>query len=333
MTRINFSRGLLMTAALALLSAAGPAGAAEPAPKWCEGVKIAAIVPGYPPHSGDSISDLFSSGYRQAELDLGPSVTYSFANWDFGSITSLLQQAIEAKVDAVAFPGYPDDAATNALIDKAFAQGTIVTSMNMGLPEAEKKHSAQGLGYVAAHPYPAGFGLATEAARRAGVKLGDKVAIWRFEIAGSQQNQIAAGMSDALEKAGAQIVTLDANTNDLNGVFATAIKANPDLKLLITDDAYVGSNLGTYARAAALKPGQISMATVMVLPGTAQAIKDGYVDLAFDSQDYLHGYLSILNLCLTKTYGFSGLHIDTSGPFIDKSNVDALAPLVEKKIR
>ena len=74
------------------------------------------------------------------------------------------------------------------LIDKAFAQGTIVTSMNMGLPDAEKKHSAQGLGYVAAHPYPAGFGLATEAARRVGVKPGDKVAIWRFEVAGSQQN-------------------------------------------------------------------------------------------------------------------------------------------------
>jgi simple sugar transport system substrate-binding protein len=334
MMTLKFRRALLGTAAVCVTCAiATPSLATDPTPKWCGGVKIAAIVPGYPPGSGDAISDLFSNGYRQAEVDLGPSVAYSYANWDTGSITSQLQQAIEAKVDAIAFPGYPGDAAADALIDKAFAQGTIVTSMNMGLPEAEKKHSAQGLGYVAAHPYPAGFGLASEAARRADVKPGDKVLVWRFEVPGSQQNQIGQGMSDALEKAGARIVALDANTTDPNGVFIAAIKANPDLKLVITDESYFGSNLGTYALAAGLKPGQIFMATTMVLPMTAQAIKDGYVSLTFDSQDYLHGYLSILNLCLTKKFGFSGLHVDTSGAFIDATNVEAVAPMVQKGIR
>ncbi len=334
MMSLQIRRALLATAAaLGILVAVFPAQATEPTPRWCGGVKIAAIVPGYPPGSGDAISDLFSNGYRQAELDLGPSVTYSYSNWDMGSITTRLRLAIEAKVEGVALPGYPGDAATDALIDKAFAQGTIVTSMNMGLPEAEKAHSAQGLGYVAAHPYPAGFGLASEAAKRAGIKPGDKVLVWRFDVPGSQQNRIAQGMSDAVEKAGARIVYLDANASDPEGGFVAAVKANPDLKLLMTDDAYFGSNLGTYARAAALKPGQIFMATVMILPMTAQAIKDGYVNLAFNSQDYLHGYLSILNLCLTKKYGFSGLHVDTSGPFVDATNVDAILPLVEKSIR
>ena len=52
-----------------------------------------------------------------------------------------------------------------------------------------------------------------------------------------------------------------------------------------------------------------------------------------DQQPWLQGYLPILQICLSKTYGFSGLHIDTGGGFVDKSNIDLVAPLAEKEIR
>ena len=52
-----------------------------------------------------------------------------------------------------------------------------------------------------------------------------------------------------------------------------------------------------------------------------------------DQQPWLQGYLPILQICLTKVYGFSGLHIDTGGGFADKDNIEFLAPLVEKEIR
>ncbi len=68
-------------------------------------------------------------------------------------------------------------------------------------------------------------------------------------------------------------------------------------------------------------------------PNMAQTVQDGYLNLVIDQQPFLQGYLSMLNLCLTKKYGFSGLSINTAGAFVDKTNVTAVAPLAAKEIR
>jgi simple sugar transport system substrate-binding protein len=68
-------------------------------------------------------------------------------------------------------------------------------------------------------------------------------------------------------------------------------------------------------------------------PNTAKSIQSGYQNLVIDQQPYLQGYLSMMNICLTKKYGFSGLHINTAGAFVDQSNVDAVAPLAAVEIR
>ena len=41
----------------------------------------------------------------------------------------------------------------------------------------------------------------------------------------------------------------------------------------------------------------------------------------------------MLNICLTKKFGFSGLDINTAGAFVDSTNVDAVAPLAAQEIR
>lgn len=66
---------------------------------------------------------------------------------------------------------------------------------------------------------------------------------------------------------------------------------------------------------------------------TVEAIRNGFCDLILDQQPYLQGYLPILQICLTKKYGFSGLHIDTGSGFIDAGNVEAVAKLAEEGIR
>ena len=68
-------------------------------------------------------------------------------------------------------------------------------------------------------------------------------------------------------------------------------------------------------------------------PATLTAIRGGWTDLVIDQQPWLQGYLPILQICLTKIFGFSGLHIDTGGGFANKDNIEFLAPLVEKEIR
>src|SRR5206468_2766432 len=68
-------------------------------------------------------------------------------------------------------------------------------------------------------------------------------------------------------------------------------------------------------------------------PATLAGIRGGWINLVIDQQPWLQGYLPILQICLTKLYGYAGLHIDTGGGFADKGNVEFLAPLVEKEIR
>ena len=89
----------------------------------------------------------------------------------------------------------------------------------------------------------------------------------------------------------------------------------------------------TYLKAAGKKPGDVNIAGFDLSPATIAAIKGGWTGLVIDQQEWLQGYLPILQIALTKVYGFSGLHINTGAGFVDKSNVDAIAPLAEKNIR
>ena len=89
----------------------------------------------------------------------------------------------------------------------------------------------------------------------------------------------------------------------------------------------------TFLKAANKKAGDIKIAGFDLSPATITAIKNGYTGLVIDQQEWLQGYLPILQICLTKVYGFSGLAINTGAGFVDKSNVDFIAPLAEKNIR
>ena len=78
MAKANWALMLVALAAAAAFAATS-AHATDPVAKWCSGVKIAAF-PGGP--QGGVFANNVYNGYKQAELDLGPSVTYYFSDWD-----------------------------------------------------------------------------------------------------------------------------------------------------------------------------------------------------------------------------------------------------------
>ena len=86
-------------------------------------------------------------------------------------------------------------------------------------------------------------------------------------------------------------------------------------------------------KAARKNPGDIYIAGFDLSPPTAKGIKEGYINAVLDQQPFLQGYLPIVQIYLTKRFGFSGLNIDTGAAIIDKSNIDLVAPLAEKGIR
>ena len=330
-------RAVMAAAALGIgVGLASNAMALDPQAKWCSGVKIAAF-PGGP--QGGVFANNVYNGFKQAELDLGPTVTYYFSDWDPNKMLAQIKQALATKVDGIATYGFGGDDATDPLVDEAYSKGMIFTSLNTSLPEAQKKYAPNGFGYVGAPNYGAGFALGQEAAKRAGLKSGDSVFVWGLKGQGGDRGQRTVGVIDAFEKAGAKVVyqEIDAATNaDPNAGTATfvgVIKSNPGIKIVVTDHGGLTSNVGVYAAAASLKPNQVYFAGFDMSPNTSKAIQEGFLNLVIDQQPYLQGYLPILNICLTKKFGFAGLDINTAGAFVDKDNVDAVAPLAAKEIR
>jgi simple sugar transport system substrate-binding protein len=251
---------------------------------------------------------------------------------------SQFQEAMASQPDGIAVMGHPGDDAFDPLIDQARSQGILVTVMNTELPNAEAKYASQGTGYVGAVLHDAGAALANETISRAGLKSGDKAFVWGLK-AQPGRGERTKGITDTLEAAGVNVVYLEidtaTNADPSAGVptFTGMASANPDLKAIIIDHGNLTSTIPTYMDAASLAPGSLFAAGFDASAATIKGIQDGYIQLVIDQQQYLQGFLAVAQLCLTHFGGFSGLHIDTGGGFIDKDNADVLAELVKNQIR
>ncbi len=309
---------------------AAPAGA-----KWCSNVHIV-FFPGGP--QGGVFAVNVYNGAVQAQQDLGPKVDYLWSNWDPQTMITQFRTSAATKPDGIAVMGHPGDEAFDALIDDAEKQGIIVTSQNTPLPKAQTKYQPGGFGYVGAQLYQAGHDLGVQAFQRSGAKKGDRALVWGL-LSQPTRGERTKGVQDALKEAGMTVdyIEIDAATNaDPNAgtpTFAAYVSSHPDVKLVVTDHGGLTATAATYLKAANKKPGDIYLAGFDLSPATVTAIQDGWTSLVIDQQEWLQGYLPILQICLTKVYGFSGLDINTGAGFVDKSNVAFIAPLAQKNIR
>jgi len=303
--------------------------------KHFAGIRIV-FFPGGPP--GCPFASVVYRGALAAEKDLGCSVEYVFSDWIPEKMIAQFKEVVAKRPDGIAIMGHPGPDAFGPLVDEAIAKGIIVTSQNTSLPPIEEKYKAQGFGYVGQELYPSGVMLAKGAIQRAGLKKGDRAMVWGL-IAQETRGLRSKGCVDALKEAGMVVDYIEIsdaiNTEAALGtpVFAGYVSKNPDVKLIITDHGGLTATAETYMKAARKKPGEIYIAGFDLSPATVDAIKKGYTGVVLDQQPWLQGYLPILQICLTKKYGFAGLHIDTGAALIDKTNIDFVAPLAMKGIR
>jgi simple sugar transport system substrate-binding protein len=320
---------------------ASPQGAATPAApsaaagKWCSNVHIV-FFPGGP--AGGVFAVNVYNGAKQAEADLGPKVDYVWSDWDPQKMIQQFREAAATKPDGIAVMGHPGDEAFDPLIDDAESKGIIVTSQNTELPNMQAKYAANGFGYVGASNYPAGHALGAEAVKRFGLKAGDRAMVWGL-LEQPTRGERTKGVIDALKEAGLTVdyIPIDDATNKdpVAGTptFTAYVTSHPDVKLVVTDHGGLTATAETYLKAAGKNAGDIKVAGFDLSPATIAAIRGGWTGLVIDQQEWLQGYLPILQICLTKLYGFSGLAINTGAGFVDTSNVEFVAPLAEKNIR
>jgi len=144
---------------------------------------------------------------------------------------------------------------------------------------------------------------------------------------------------DSLEDAGLVVDYLEiddaTNADATAGVsqFVGYASSNPDVKLVVTDHGALTATMETYLSSAGFGPDDVIGVGFDLSPATVEAIRGGWTDLVIDQQQWLQGYLSVLQICLTHNFAFTGLQIDTGAGFAHADNVELLADLVERQIR
>jgi simple sugar transport system substrate-binding protein len=316
-------------------SAGAGASSAPVAAQFCTGMKITFFPGGTP---GGGFETVVYNGAKAAQAAFGPDVQYQWSDWDTGKMITQFQQAVATKPDGIAVMGHPGDDAFGPLIADAEKQGILVTVMNTELKKAEAQYGSNGMGYVGAVLHDAGASLANEAIKRGTLKSGDEVMVWGLK-AQPGRGERTLGITDTLTAAGMKVdyFEIDDATNKdaANGVptFTGYASSHAGVKAIFIDHGNLTSAIPTFMKAANLKPGSIYAAGFDMSPATVQGIKDGYISLVIDQQEYLQGFMAVQQLCLTKKFGFGGLFINTGAGFVDKTNIDAIAPLVTSQIR
>jgi simple sugar transport system substrate-binding protein len=335
MRKVGIVLALALVLALMLPTAVYGQGSNGPKEKWCSGTKIV-FFPGGP--AGGVFAVNVYNGAVQAASDLGADVEYVWSDWDPQKMIQQFSEAMAMNPDGIAIMGHPGEDAFEPLVDEAIAKGIIVTSQNTTLPRIEEKYKGVGFGYVGQELYQTGYNLGKEAVKRAGLKEGDRAMVWGL-LSQPTRGLRTQGVIDAFKEAGLEVdyLEIDAATNadPPAGIptFVAYVSSHPDGKVVVTDHGGLTATLQSYLEAAGKGPDDIYGAGFDLSPATVQAIRSGYTDLVIDQQQWLQGYLPILQICLTKHFAFSGLHIDTGGGFASADNIDVLAPLVEAVIR
>jgi simple sugar transport system substrate-binding protein len=305
------------------------------AAKWCSNTDIVFFPGGSP---GGPFATVVYNGAVQAAEDLGPNVEYVWSDWNPENMITQFSEAAATHPDGIAIMGHPGDEAFAPLVEDAESQGIIVTSMNTQLPTLQAEYSSAGFGYVGAILYDAGHSLGQEAVTRFGLGEGDRAMVWGL-LAQAGRGERTRGVIDALEEAGLTVDYLEiddaTNADAAAGVptFVGYVSANPDVKLVVTDHGALTATLETYLTSAGLGPDDVYAAGFDLSPATVDAIKGGWTDLVIDQQQWLQGYLAVLQICLTDNYAFTGLNIDTGAGFASADNVDLLESLVQEQIR
>ena len=316
--------------------ASAAAGGAPTGGRFCEGMKITFFPGGT---SGGGFETVVYNGAKAAEAAFGPTVSYQWSDWDPNKMITQFQEAMASEPDGIAVMGHPGDEAFKPLIDDAESKGILVTAMNTELQQLQAKYAAGGFGYVGAVLYDAGAALANEAIKRGGLQSGDKAFVWGLK-AQAGRGQRTLGITETLEKAGLKVVYLEiddaTNADPAAGVsaFTGMASANTDLKAIFTDHGNLTSTTPTYMTGGEPRSGQHLCGRFRPLAGDGPG-HQGRTRSTWSStsSSICRASSPSRSSASPSSTASAACSSNTGGGFVDKSNVDVIAPLVEQQIR
>lgn len=266
-------------------------------------------------------------GMDAACEDLGVTCVWLGSNNDPGKQVSLIEQAVSEGSDGIA-SSLPSPDQLVPPLQAAVAAGIPVITLNSGSNDYQ---SIGALTHVGQTEFIAGQG--------AGNRFNDlgatHILCGRQEQSNVALEERCNGLADTFKgTVDSEFVGLDADQTGQQNTIAAAFQADPSI------DGFMGTGpvIAVSGLNAATDAGKEmkGIAGFDITPEIIDAISAGTIAFTIDQQQYLQGYLPILLLYLYVTnlnVAGGGLPILTGPGFVDQSNADQVAALVEAGTR
>jgi simple sugar transport system substrate-binding protein len=272
---------------------------------------------------GDTFWDKIKAGAQQAAKNNGITLKYS-NDPDPGKQSTLIQNAVDSKVDGIATTLATPDALAGAVKSATNAKIPVV-AFNSGIDQYRK---------VGALMY---FGsdetLAGSTAGKRIASAGGKKPLCVIQAAGSVALEArCAGVKGAVP----------ATQNvQVNGADDAAVVSSLQAKLAQDKSIDYIVTLGAPIALDALKATSQAGSSAKVVTfdlnaDAAKDIQDGKIVFSIDQQPYVQGYLAVQALYLYKKNGNDiggGKPVLTGPSFVDSSNIGVILPFAQKNTR
>ena len=269
---------------------------------------------------GDTFWDIIRKGAESAAAKDNVKFQYA-SDPDSGKQATLIQNAIDAKVDAIAVT-LPDPPAIGPAVQKAIDAGIPVVAFNAGIGEYQK--------YDVMSYFGSDESLAGETAGKRASDDGAKNLLCVIQFQGQVQLEARC---DGVKK------TFTGNWQKIyvNGSDLPSVKSTISAKLAQDKGIDYVITLGAPIALAAIdaikeSSSSAKLGTFDFNPQIPPKITSGELQFAIDQQPYLQGYLAVDSLWLYKNNGnvLGGGQPTLTGPFIvDKSNIDIVGKFAE----
>jgi simple sugar transport system substrate-binding protein len=301
-------------------SSAGASSSAAAPPSSSGPLKVAVVTHG---SAGDAFWNVVKNGAEQAGKDLNVGVDY-YSDGDPGNQAKLIDNAVAQKVGGLVV-SMANPQALQTSIQNAVKAGIPVVTINSG------EDSSAAFGAIA--HVGQSEGLAGQGAGQRLKAAGKTKLLCVIHEAGNiGQNQRCDGAKQTF----GTVTTLQvdiSNPTDAQARIRGALQADPSIDAVLALNSQVAARAVDAAKEASSKA---QVATFDLNADVVAAIKAGTILFAVDQQQYEQGYLPIVFLKLYKENGntIGGGHPVQTGPgFVDKTNIDTVAPYAQRGTR
>jgi simple sugar transport system substrate-binding protein len=272
---------------------------------------------------GDTFWDKIRNGAEAAAKQLGVTLKYS-NDPDAGKQSTLIQNAIDSKVDGVATT-LPTPDAIGPAAQKAVSAGIPVVAFNAGKDDYTKYGITMYFGSDE-----------TLAGQTVGRKISQETPGRTICVIQEQGQVQLEARCAGVKKGNPDTQVLYVNGRDLPSVQQT-IGAKLQQDKSIKNVVALGADIALAAQKSKTDAGsQASVETFDLNADVAKQIQSGGIAFSVDQQPYVQGYMAVTALWLNLTNGNDiggGGPVLTGPSIVDKSNIDKIVPFTEQNTR